>query len=146
EVKGNAVRIETPDGFELEYDKSELIKMGNELRKSTIQNIAQVIREKQQPEKRSFVKQKKTDSKEIAFDLHIEKLVRSTKGLQPHDMLELQLDTAKRHIEFAIAKRIPRIVLIHGVGDGKLKAEIEFMLKRYDNVWFQEASFQRYGQ
>ncbi|MFA7446526.1 MAG: Smr/MutS family protein [Flavobacteriaceae bacterium] len=146
EVKGNAVRIETPDGFELEYDKSELIKMGNELRKSTIQNIAQVIREKQQPEKRSFVKQKKTDSKEIAFDLHIEKLVRSTKGLQPYDMLELQLDTAKRHIEFAIAKRIPKIVLIHGVGDGKLKAEIEFMLKRYDNVWFQEASFQRYGQ
>lgn len=146
EVKGNAVRIETPDGFELEYDKSELVKMGNELRKSGIQNISQVIKEKQEPEKRSCTKQKKTESKEVAFDLHIEKLVRSTKGMQPYDMLELQIETAQRHIEFAIAKRIPKIVLIHGVGDGKLKAEIEFMLKRYDNIWFQEASFQRYGQ
>lgn len=146
EVKGNTVRIETPDGFELEYDKTELIKMGNELRKTGIQNMAQVIREKQEPQKRSFVKQKKSDATEIAFDLHIEKLVRSTKGMQPYDMLELQIETAQRHIEFAIIKRIPKIVLIHGVGDGKLRAEIEFMLKRYDNVWFQEASFQRYGQ
>ncbi len=146
EVKGNSVRIETPDGFELEYQKNELVKMGNELRKSGIQNISQVIKEKQEPEKRSFVKQKKSDVAEIAFDLHIEKLVRSTKGMQPYDIFEIQLDTAKKHIEFAIAKRIPKIVLIHGVGDGKLKAEIEFMLKRYDNIWFQEASFQRYGQ
>lgn len=146
EVKGNNVRIETPDGFELEYEKRELVKIGNELRKSGIQNISQVIKEKQEPEKRSFVKQKKSDAAEIAFDLHIEKLVRSTKGLQPYDMLELQIETAQRHIEFAIARRIPKIILIHGVGDGKLKAEIEFMLKRYDNIWFQEASFQRYGQ
>lgn len=146
DVKGNTVRIETPDGFELEYQMQELVKMGNELRKSGMQNMAQVIREKQEPEKRSFIKQKKSDAAEIAFDLHIEKLVRSTKGMQPYDILELQLDTAKRHIEFAIAKRIPKIVLIHGVGNGKLRAEIEFMLKRYDNIWFQEASFQRYGQ
>lgn len=66
--------------------------------------------------------------------------------MQAFDMLELQIETAQRHIEFAIKNRIPKIVLIHGVGDGRLRAEIEYILKRYENVWFQEASFQRYGQ
>jgi hypothetical protein len=33
-----------------------------------------------------------------------------------YDILTLQTETAKRHIEFAIRNRIPKIVFIHGVG------------------------------
>jgi dsDNA-specific endonuclease/ATPase MutS2 len=61
------------------------------------------------------------------------------------DILNIQTETAKRHIEFAIRNRIPKIVFIHGVGEGVLKAELDFMLKRYENISFQDANYQKYG-
>lgn len=146
DIKGNTVYITTDDGFDLEFDKSEVIKLGNELKKSAHQNISKAIQEKSEPVKRSFIKQKKETINEVSFDLHIEKLVGTTKGMQAFDMLELQITTAQRHIDFAIKNRIPKIVLIHGVGDGRLRAEIEYILNRYENIWFQEANYQRYGQ
>ena len=79
------------------------------------------------------------------FDLHIEKLVPNKRGMSNYDILTLQTETAQRHIEFAIRNRIPKIVLIHGVGDGVLKAELDFMLGRYDNISFQDGNYQKYG-
>ena len=62
-----------------------------------------------------------------------------------HDILTYQLETARKQLEFAIRKRIQRMVLIHGVGDGVLKAEIDFLLGRYSNISFQDANYQKYG-
>ncbi len=147
DIKGDTIYIITEDGFDLEFDRSEVIKIGNDLKKMINSPIGKgVIEEKNEPIKRNFTKQKKEEIREVSFDLHIEKLVSTTKGMQPFDMLELQIETAQRHIDFAIKNRIPKIVLIHGVGDGKLRAEIEYTLKRYENIWFQEANYQRYGQ
>ncbi len=61
------------------------------------------------------------------------------------EILNLQSETAKRHIEFAIRNRIPKIVFIHGVGEGILKSELDFLLGRYDNISFQDANYQKYG-
>ncbi len=146
DIKGTTVYLTTNDGFDLQFDLSEVIKIGNELKNSAHQNISKAIHEKTEPVKRSFIKQKKEEVKEVAFDLHVEKLVPSAKKMSAFDILELQIETAQRHIDFAIKNRIPKIVLIHGVGDGRLRAEIEYILKRYENVWFQEAGYQRYGQ
>jgi dsDNA-specific endonuclease/ATPase MutS2 len=43
------------------------------------------------------------------------------------DILNLQMETAKRHIDFAIRNRIPKIVFIHGVGEGILKGRTRFL-------------------
>jgi dsDNA-specific endonuclease/ATPase MutS2 len=55
------------------------------------------------------------------------------------------LDTAKRQIDAAIKNRIPRLVLIHGVGEGVLKSELDYLLGRYDNLTFQDGNYQKYG-
>jgi len=93
------------------------------------------------------VKEKKSrnDLPVPEFDLHIEKLVKNFRGMSNYEILTLQSETAKRHIEFAIKNRIPKIVFIHGVGEGVLKAELDFMLARYDNISFQDANYQKYG-
>jgi dsDNA-specific endonuclease/ATPase MutS2 len=57
----------------------------------------------------------------------------------------MQTETAKRHIEFAISNRIPKIVFIHGVGEGVLKSELDFLLGRYDMISFQDGNYQKYG-
>lgn len=143
-IKNDVFLVLTDDGFELEYTRKELIVID-----SKMLDTASVLK----PEEEKYIQQSKPKyisknerSIEVSFDLHIEKLVKSTKGMQSFDMLELQIETAQRHIDFAIDKRIPKIVLIHGVGDGRLRAEIEYILRRYENVWFQEANYQRYGQ
>jgi CTP:phosphocholine cytidylyltransferase-like protein len=65
--------------------------------------------------------------------------------MENHEILSLQLDTAKRQLEFAMQKRIQRIVFIHGVGEGVLKIELEYLFKRYENLKFYEANYQKYG-
>lgn len=145
------ITIETTDGFTMTYFVNELIKVNNtsELSSGTRSiNISAVSKEKEIPKPRSFVKEKKVKG-EIPppeFDLHIEKLVKNFRGMSNYDILNIQAETAKRHIEFAIRNRIPKIVFIHGVGEGVLKSELDFMLGRYDNIDFRDADYQKYGQ
>ena len=109
---------------------------------------SQAIREKEVPKPNQINKEKK-NKKEISapeFDLHIEKLVKNHKSLSNYDILTIQLETAQRHMDFAVRNRIPKIVFIHGVGEGVLKSDLDFLLGRYDNVVFQDANYQKYGQ
>lgn len=149
-VQGNQVLIESADGFGMTFFVNELIKTNNsnDLEFGTgSHNLNQVKKEKEIPKPRSFVKEKKS-SREIPvleFDLHIEKLVKNFRMMSNYDILTLQTETAKRHIDFAVKNRIPKIVFIHGVGEGILKAELDFMMGRYDNIIFRDANYQKYG-
>ena len=150
-VKDKEVTIETEDGFTMTYFVNELLKINdssNLMDSIKRINVGEVVKEKEIPKPRSFVKEKK-DKREIPapeFDLHIEKLVPNKRGMSNYDILTLQAETAKRHIEFAIKNRIPKIVFIHGVGEGILKSELDFLLGRYDNIAFQDGNYQKYGQ
>ena len=148
EVNGLDVTIETTDGFSLTFKSKELITIdkGNSMNFSFNKN--QVIGEKEVV-KPNYINKEKKNKKELPvpeFDLHIEKLVKNYKAMNNYDILTKQLGTAKYHIEFAIRNRIPKIVFIHGVGEGVLKSDLDFLLGRYDNVSFQDANYQKYGQ
>lgn len=149
-VKNNEVTIETTDKFVMTYFVNELVKINNSsdlnyiIRSETLVNKSIDI----QPQKKQNLPTFKSDKIERGvpeFDLHIEKLVKNYRGMSNFDILTIQTDTAKRHIEFSLKNRIPKIVFIHGVGEGVLKAELDFMLKRYDGISFQDANYQKYG-
>jgi len=145
ETNGNEVTIETSDGFNLIFKSNQLIR--NEGSMSFNFNKNQIISEKEvaKPNYSNKEKKSKKENPIPEFDLHIEKLVKSYKAMSNYEILTLQSETVKKHIEFAIRNRIPKIVFIHGVGDGVLKSEIDFMLGRYDNITFQDANYQKYG-
>ena len=148
DVKGFEVTIETTDGFNLTFKRSELIKIENGNAMNFSFNRSQIINEKETA-KPNYINKEKKNKKELPvpeFDLHIEKLVKNHKSMNNYDILTTQLETAKRHIEFAIRNRIPKIVFIHGVGEGVLKSDLDFLLGRYDTIIFQDANFQKYGQ
>ena len=149
-ISGSCITIETTSGFEMIYEASELVKIDSNLLKSSSfkgQSLQKILSEKESKQKKSSTKLK-TKSRlhpPMEVDLHIHQLVKSTKGMQNHDILNLQLDTAKNRLEFALSKRIQRIVFIHGVGSGVLKLELEYLLKRYDQLKFYAADYQKYG-
>ncbi|WP_100615897.1 Smr/MutS family protein [Confluentibacter citreus] len=149
-IKDNVITIETEDGFLLDYQSNELVKKKTDksIKQAFFSNmsIKTVISEKETPKR----KQQKTKAKEryeptMEVDLHINQLVKSPKGMSNHDILTLQLDTARRQLEFAMSKRIQKIVFIHGVGEGVLKVELEYLFARYNNVKFYDANYQKYG-
>ncbi len=149
-VKNNEVTIETTDKFVMTYFVNELVKINNTndlnyiIKTETLVNKSIDI----QPQKKYNTPTFKSDKVERGvpeFDLHIEKLVKNSRGMSNYDILTIQTETAKRHIEFSMRNRIPKIVFIHGVGEGVLKAELDFMLNRYEGISFQDANYQKYG-
>jgi dsDNA-specific endonuclease/ATPase MutS2 len=149
-IDGETIYVETSEGFLMEFHTSELVKIEEEQSRMIASeniSISDIIKEKQ-PTKRAKtlkVKPKERNAPPMEVDLHIEKLVNSYRGMSNFDILNIQLETAKRQINFAISKRIPKIVFIHGVGEGVLKAELDYLLGRYDNLKFYDANFQKYG-
>ncbi|WP_308225043.1 Smr/MutS family protein [Flavobacterium sp. J372] len=102
---------------------------------------------KKKEPKNAVLQEKKSRKDDITLeiDLHIEKLVKKKGGMSNYEILTLQSETARRQLDFAIANRIPKVVFIHGVGEGVLKAELEFLFGRYDNIIVSEADYQKYG-
>lgn len=145
-IKGTEVWISV-DGFSLQYLKSELVvekSFSQEVFRG--QDLKRILKEKEvaKPRKVKFRKKKK-EVPLMEIDLHVQQLVSSTKGLSNHDMLNMQLDTARHRLEHAIANRIPKLVFIHGVGEGVLRMELEYLFGRYDEVAFYDADYRKYG-
>ena len=149
-VNGKTITIETEDGFELDFEEKELILIepsGELLNSIAKTNFSEIAKQKEIPKPRSFVKEKKSNKDEfvLEIDLHIEKLVPNKRGMSNYDILNIQTETVKRQMDFALRNRIPKVVFIHGVGEGVLKSELDFLLGRYENVTFQDANYQKYG-
>lgn len=147
DVSDNQVIIETEDGMKFSFLVTELVRIDkdqHELSKfSDINNPLLKEKTKLNDSKKSLFKKDKNEVV-LEVDLHINQLTNSTRGLDNYDMLNLQLDTAKRKVEFAIQKRISKIVFIHGVGEGVLKSELLRLLNKYP-VKYYDASYKKYG-
>ena len=142
------ITIETTDGFPLNFMPSELVKVNNkDSIKISNMEVARIKVEKELPKRNTSrpLKTKERYAPKMEVDLHIGQLVPSSKGLTNFDMLNLQLETAQRQLEFAIRQRIQKVVFIHGVGEGVLKEELNYLFKRYENVKYYDADYQKYG-
>ncbi len=150
-INGDVVSLETENGFSLDFNSNELVLDASEKTMQTglfnKSSIGSVIFQKEEPKRRSQKKVRAKDRYEpiMEVDLHIHQLVKSYKGMSNYDMLTLQLDTARYKLDWAIKKRIQKLVFIHGVGEGVLKIELDYLLGRYGNVKFYDANYQKYG-
>lgn len=147
-VAAGEVEIRTPEGFTMKFPISEVVKIEEDLEDFEDEaHMEEILKEKQVKKKSSSkrVKPKERNVPPMEVDLHIHQLVNSSKNMSNHEILTLQLDTARHKLEFAMRKRIQKIVFIHGVGEGVLKMELEYLFGRYSNVKFYDADYQKYG-
>ncbi len=150
-VLNNRVYIESEDGFDLDFNPEELVLIDDvgslDMEAFTTQSLESVLKDKKSSNKTKpkLKVSQKGQLPPMEVDLHIHQLTNSTKGMTNHDMLTLQVDTARNKLEFAIRNRIQRVVFIHGVGEGVLRMELEYLFGRYDNIKFYDANYQKYG-
>lgn len=146
-IENEQIFIKTDDGFEYACLANEIIKAKSfEAQLSSTEEVEFLNQNEENLKNRTRKSAKMNKSQPVMeVDLHIHQLVENTRGLSNYDMLEIQLNTVKRKMEFAKSKRIQRIVFIHGVGEGVLKYELVRILKDYP-VQISEANYLKYGQ
>lgn len=64
------------------------------------------------------------------IDLHMESLLEVDHHMSSFDKLNLQVKTFREFINLNLSKRKTKVLVIHGVGEGRLKSEIASLLNR----------------
>ncbi|MFZ4706470.1 MAG: DUF2027 domain-containing protein [Bacteroidales bacterium] len=83
--------------------------------------------------------------REAEVDLHISALRDNYEGLSNHEILQIQVSYFDRSLESAILNNYAKVIYIHGIGNGILKASLINKLKEYEDIEFRNAAFARYG-
>ena len=146
-VDNQIIGVKDNDGMVYQYNQKELVLIEeDQYQLSKFSDINNALLNEKLEETSSKTSSFKKEKNEVILevDLHINQLIKSTKGMDNFDMLTLQLNTAKNRIEYAISKRISKVVFIHGVGEGVLKSELHYLFGRY-HVRFYDASYKKYG-
>lgn len=98
-----------------------------------------------QPQPPPFIKRHITTTGEAEVDLHIQALTGDHKALTPMETLNFQLSYFRKALNSAIAEKTPKLIVIHGVGAGILKAEILKEVAEIDFAHLYDAPLHKYG-
>lgn len=146
----------TPETFELPWPKnvlqkpSQLIPALNRdgwvfsLRKEQLEKDVQAIAES---EFVRIIRQEAPQKRvEGEVDLHIEALTKNPFELAPSEMLAFQLKHLEEKLSQALAENYASLVIIHGIGEGKLRKAVTDRLKKLPHIKeFSPADPKKYG-
>ena len=98
-----------------------------------------------------FVRIKKSEKPQIRkeneeVDLHIEELVKNPLLLAPSEMMRVQLEALEEALSKALTENYQNLIIIHGVGEGKLRKEVRQRLKAHPHIKsFSDGDPRKYG-
>jgi dsDNA-specific endonuclease/ATPase MutS2 len=151
DIKGEVISIyadkiilKTQDGFEMPFSPNELIKSPDDDLPIKFQDLYKA----KQAELNNIPKKTSKKSEPITrleVDLHIHELIDDARRLSNYEILNIQMDHAKKRLEWAMQKKLKAVVFIHGVGEGVLRAELHTLFRRYENLEYFDANYQTYG-
>lgn len=92
------------------------------------------------------VRKKEPVSDTLEIDLHLDEIAPGANQFTQQSFLALQMTRFRAALEEALEKKMRKLVVIHGVGQGTLKMEIRKELQeKHPGFPFQDASFREYG-
>ena len=158
------ILVEDREGFTYEHREDELVLVGNRLKEeerydTTQPDIVDVVERnidrnfarKAAEQFKVLYKNKdasnvKRKGEVMEIDLHIHELLDNHARMSNSEIIAVQLEHFERTLRIAENKKIPRVVYIHGIGQGVLRAEIRKMLHQYyPHCEFMDAPYAHYG-
>lgn len=136
-----AIVLDT-DGFEEEFPINKLVFLSCFFAYENSMNNMLIDKELKTTE---TISKKHLNRKIKEIDLHIDALSESKKGMTNHEIVCYQLNAVSNAIQRTDKRHFSKIVFIHGIGKGKLRYELEILLKQ-KSIYFQDASFKKYGR
>ncbi|MDQ3191594.1 MAG: Smr/MutS family protein [Bacteroidota bacterium] len=150
--------VEIAEGFEIPFPVKELVKVDiDEVKQEgvvekpklnlDIKGVKKILLEKEESLRPKEAAKKHRKNIEVVeeVDLHIEQLMDNFRGMSNWEITQVQLNRFVNRLERAIRNKTDKIVFIHGVGNGVLKAEIRNILDGYSNLVYHDASYAKYG-
>lgn len=80
-----------------------------------------------------------------SIDLHFESLLDEDDRYSSYDKLNLQIKRFREFINLNLAKRKTKVLVIHGVGEGRLKGELAALLYKSEGYLMHDANFSQNG-
>jgi hypothetical protein len=93
----------------------------------------------------SFVNSKKKGFQMPVIDLHMENLMDTHNHMSNHQIVLFQLDICQRGIDKHINKGTREFVIVHGVGNGKQKEEVRYLLHSYPSLSYMDEHYSDRG-
>lgn len=136
-INGSQLLVEREDGFE-EWIESNLVIKAEILEIDSIHQKDFTVRMNH-----SIISKK--DRGIIEKDLHIHELTEGHFRMSNYEMLQIQLNAAQTALNHARRANAKKLILIHGVGAGKLKDELYKLLDSQSKLDYYNANFLKYG-
>lgn len=138
-------RITEESSVEVEDKTEEVVEEKPKYSETTLEELAEKAKLDMAKPVTQKKKVKKDDTEVI--DLHAHEILTSTEGMKSGEIITAQLARFTVAMDLAIKSgKHGKIVFIHGVGKGRLRAEIQRLLRtNYPKIMSQDASFSDYG-
>ncbi|MGQ0827611.1 MAG: Smr/MutS family protein [Bacteroidota bacterium] len=152
-INKKMVGVTIEDGFELPFAVSELLLIEASTQKKVIKKIvapkadlSKLFQKKNFSDvpKRSKPHAQNNGMLEMEINLHIEELLDNYTGMSNAEIIQVQLKHFQKALDKAISGRYKKLVVIHGIGNGRLKHEVRILLSA-ENLQFYDASYAKYG-
>lgn len=160
-VGNDRAMVRTDEGFEIEMALKELVaatqgvdEVTYELKDHHVRSVIEndlmddrmaADRKKGGSLKRAKQGDRSADDSVMEIDLHLHELVDDERRLSDGEKLEYQLRYFERMLNTAIRTGKRKMIVIHGVGEGRLRDEVRKTLGYYDVVRFHDANPRQYG-
>ena len=122
--------VKNSDGFEEIVSPNDIILYDENTDKVTAYGIDFDIKDDQIKKRKT--KKNQRFSKVLTIDLHIELIIDYYKELENHEIVNIQLKKCENAIRKAMNTRIEKIIIVHGIGVGTLKKEVQQLLDQYN--------------
>jgi len=137
DLKGEIIRVSsiykvtvlTDDGFEMDISVKDLVKVEVGTDKAASYGEIGYSKDKASGSLKSK-KQEKSQTM-LKVDLHIELLTDNYQYMDNFEIVQIQLDLCQKKIEKALNSNYQKIIIVHGIGTGVLKAEVHKLLSHY---------------
>jgi dsDNA-specific endonuclease/ATPase MutS2 len=140
-IQGDKATVLWDNGFEEMLPISSLIISRTELLDNQ-ENDSIDIKDKIEIQ---FSKKVQLNREVLEIDIHASELLSSIKGMTNHEIVSHQIRVLKEAFKKANDERCKKLIVIHGVGKGRLKEEVEIFLNGCVGINFHDASFKSYG-
>jgi len=137
DLRGEIIRINslykvtvlTDDGFEMNISTKDLVQV--ELGTDKAISYGEIGYSKDKISKSLKSKKQETNQAILKVDLHIELLTDNFQYMDNFEIVQIQLDICQQKIEKALNSNYQKIIIVHGIGMGVLKAEVHKLLNHY---------------
>jgi hypothetical protein len=82
---------------------------------------------------------------EMEVDLHIEELLDDYSNMSNAEIIQVQLNYFQNALDKAINEHFKKLIVIHGVGNGRLKQEVRAIIATNAALKYYDASYARFG-